>query len=137
MPRGKKRLFMVFSSLPFVFFFLPLCLILYYPAPFWAKNHILLLFSLVFYAWGEPVYILLMLLVTLSDYTAGRLMERAGAEPGTGKRRAILLAAVAVDLFCLGFFKYADFLVRTANALVFGRAGQPLPLVVSLQLSLC
>lgn len=53
---------MVFSSIPFLFFFLPASLILYYAAPFKLKNHILLAFSLVFYAWGEPVYIILMLL---------------------------------------------------------------------------
>ena len=56
---------MVFSSIPFVFFFLPACLTLYYAVPFRLKNHVLLFFSLLFYAWGEPVYILLMLFVTL------------------------------------------------------------------------
>ena len=51
---------MVFSSIPFLFFFMPLCLLLYYAVPYSWKNGVLLLFSLVFYAWGEPVYILLM-----------------------------------------------------------------------------
>ena len=52
---------MVFSSIPFLFFFLPFCLILYYAVPYSWKNGVLLVFSLIFYAWGEPVYILLML----------------------------------------------------------------------------
>ena len=52
---------MVFSSIPFLFYFLPLCLILYYLVPFRWKNYVLLAFSLLFYAWGEPVYILLMI----------------------------------------------------------------------------
>ena len=90
---------MVFSSIPFVFFFLPACLTLYYAVPFRLKNHVLLFFSLLFYAWGEPVYILLMLFVTMVDYTAGRLMER------TGKRKIVLIAAAGTDLACLGFFK--------------------------------
>jgi len=144
---------MVFSSLPFVFFFLPLCLILYYLAPRALKNYVLLFFSLVFYAWGEPVYVFLMLFVTAVDYTAGRLMQgkrmaadlsagapadgaanRAANAPADGAAdrasdgrdsgnaenanracRRILFTAVAIDLLCLGFFKYADFLVRTLN----------------------
>ncbi len=55
---------MVFSSIPFLFYFLPLCLILYYLVPFRWKNYVLLAFSLLFYAWGEPVYILLMMFET-------------------------------------------------------------------------
>lgn len=69
---------MVFSCIPFLFFFLPLCLILYYAVPFSWKNGILLIFSLIFYAWGEPLYIFLMLFSTALDYTNGRLMERFG-----------------------------------------------------------
>ena len=122
---------MVFSSLPFLFFFLPACLALYYLVPFRFKNHVLLCFSLVFYAWGEPVYIMLMLLVTLVDYTAGRLMGKAGADRGTAegliRRKRILILAAAVDLFCLGFFKYAGFLVRTANVFLSAAGTGPLP----------
>ena len=113
---------MVFSSIPFVFFFLPACLALYYAAPFRLKNHVLLFFSLLFYAWGEPVYILLMLFVTMVDYTAGRLMER------TGKRKIVLIAAAGTDLACLGFFKYADFFVRTVNGFLTAAGHTALPL---------
>ena len=76
---------MVFSCIPFLFFFLPLCLILYYAVPFSWKNGILLIFSLIFYAWGEPLYILLMLFSTALDYTNGRLMERFGTTKEIGR----------------------------------------------------
>ncbi len=123
---------MVFSSIPFLFYFLPFCLILYYLAPFKLKNYILLVFSLVFYAWGEPVYILLMILETLSDYILGLCMDRADQKPGL--RRLCLLLSVFIDLGCLGFFKYADFLVETLNA-VAGTSVTPLQLGLPIGIS--
>ncbi len=107
---------MVFSSIPFLFFFLPLCLILYYAVPFSMKNGILLIFSLIFYAWGEPVYILLMLFATLVDYTNGLLMERFGTTKA--KRTFFLCCSIIVNLSVLAFFKYADFLIVNINALL-------------------
>ncbi|MCD8082986.1 MAG: MBOAT family protein [Clostridiales bacterium] len=106
---------MVFSSIPFLFFFLPACLILYYAVPFQLKNMVLLVFSLIFYAWGEPVYIVLMVFASAVDYTNGRLMERFGADDR--KRRIFLCSSVVINLSMLGFFKYADFLVETVNSL--------------------
>ena len=106
---------MVFSSIPFLFFFLPLCLLLYYAVPYSWKNGVLLLFSLVFYAWGEPVYILLMLFASAVDYTNGRLMTRFGTTEG--RRRLFLCCSVIINLSVLGFFKYADFLIDTVNGL--------------------
>ncbi len=123
---------MVFSSIPFLFYFLPLCLILYYLVPFRWKNYVLLAFSLLFYAWGEPVYILLMIFETLSDYTLGRVMDRADQRPAI--RRFCLLLSVLIDLGCLGFFKYADFLVETVNALA-GTAITPLRLGLPIGIS--
>lgn len=127
---------MVFSCIPFVFFFLPLCLILYYAVPFsWkiqnryfhydihVKNGILLAFSLVFYAWGEPVYILLMLFSTLLDYANGRLMERFGRTKG--RRAFFLCCSICTNLALLAFFKYADFAVSLVNGLT--GADFPLP----------
>lgn len=116
---------MVFSSIPFLFFFLPLCLILYYAVPFSLKNGILLIFSLIFYAWGEPVYILLMLFATLVDYTNGLLMERFGNTKA--KRTFFLCCSVIVNLSVLAFFKYADFLIVNINGL-FGTDITPLGL---------
>ncbi|MEY8336827.1 MBOAT family O-acyltransferase [Lachnospiraceae bacterium 62-35] len=116
---------MVFSSIPFLFFFLPTCLVLYYALPLKLKNHILLAFSLVFYAWGEPVYIILMLFASAVDYTNGQMMERFGAKDRY--RKIFLCFSVAINLSMLGFFKYADFVIETFNS-VSGLALQPLGL---------
>ena len=68
---------MLFSSLPFLYLFLPLCVLFYFLMPsIRAKNAVLLVFSLVFYAWGEPVYVLLMLGVSAANWAFGLLMER-------------------------------------------------------------
>lgn len=106
---------MVFSSIPFLFFFLPLCLILYYAVPSAWKNGVLLGFSLLFYAWGEPVYILLMLLAAAVDYGNGRLMDRFGTT--RGRRRGFLTCSILINLSVLAFFKYADFFTATFNGL--------------------
>ena len=112
---------MVFSSVLFLFRFFPAFFILYYLVPGRMKNFILFLGSLFFYAWGEPVYVLLMLFSTLVDYGHGRLLERLQGRRGAG---LVLLSSVVVNLGVLGFFKYADFLIGTVNAL----AGTSLPL---------
>ena len=99
-----------------------------------AKNIVLLLFSLFFYAWGEPLYIILMLVTTLVDYTAGRLMGRLDDKASEAeecslkrKRRLILFCAVLVDLGLLGFFKYADMAVRAVNLLTGFFSSERLP----------
>ena len=101
---------MVFSSLTFLFLFLPVTLILYYAVPKKVKNLVLLVMSLVFYAWGEPVYVILMLYSILLNYAAGRLME---AEPK--HKKAVLVFAVILNLLILGFFKYYGFAVGSVN----------------------
>lgn len=113
---------MVFSSVLFLFRFLPVFLICYYAAPGRMKNFILLLGSLIFYAWGEPVYILLMLFSTASDYIHGLLVEKY-----RGRRAAklFLASSVIINLLALGFFKYADFLIQTINRIT----GASLPLL--------
>lgn len=67
---------MLFSSLLFIFLFLPIFLLLYYLVPFKLKNIILLIFSLIFYAWGEPKYILLLIFVTLLNYICGLIIDK-------------------------------------------------------------
>ncbi len=106
---------MVFSSLFFYFLYLPLFLALYFLLPKRCRNYVLLAFSLVFYAWGEPVYVLLMLGMTFSDFMLGRLMHRFDKD--NGKRRLCLILSVVIDLSCLAFFKYAGFLVGTVSGL--------------------
>ena len=113
---------MVFSSTLFLFRFLPIIMILYFLAPGRMKNILLLLGSLIFYAWGEPVYILLMLFSTISDYLHGRIIGRARSK---GIKKLFLVSSIVVNLGVLCFFKYADFLVGTINQL----AGTNIPLL--------
>ena len=97
---------MVFSGLPFLFFFLPATLFVYFAVPDRAKNAVLLAASLVFYAWGEPVYLLLMAASILLNYFAGRLLGVFDAQEK--RRKAVLVLCVAVNVLLLGFFKYAS-----------------------------
>lgn len=106
---------MVFSSIPFLFFFLPICLVLYYAVPFSLKNGILLIFSLLFYAWGEPVYVLLMLAAAAVSFIGALLMERFGTTQG--KRRFFFVLTLILNLSALLFFKYTDFAISTVNSL--------------------
>ncbi len=103
---------MVFSSTLFLFRFLPLFMILYFMVPGRMKNVILFLGSLIFYAWGEPVYICLMLFSTVSDYLHGRAIDSCKRK---GTRQIFLISSIAINLAVLGFFKYADFLIETVN----------------------
>ncbi|MCM1190103.1 MAG: MBOAT family protein [bacterium] len=106
---------MVFSSVVFLFRFLPAFLICYYAVPGRMKNFVLFLGSLIFYAWGEPVYVLLMLFSTGVDYFHGRMIERFR---GSGKAKAFLISSVLINLGILCFFKYADFLLQSVNGLL-------------------
>ena len=107
---------MVFSSVLFLFRFLPIFMICYFLVPRKMKNLVLFLGSLVFYAWGEPVYIFLMLFSTISDYVWGRLIEEYR---GKDRSRIFLLCSIVINLFILGFFKYADFLMQTVNFMIY------------------
>ena len=106
---------MVFSSLPFLFFFLPATLLCYFAVPQKAKNAVLLIASLLFYSYGEPIYILLMIGSILLNYTAGRLLGRF--DDSAKKRKTVLIVCVAVNLLLLGFFKYASLFVSTVKVL--------------------
>ena len=107
---------MVFSSITFLFAFLAATLLIYYCCPLKGKNWVLALSGLVFYAWGEPVYIVLMIFSTLVDYTAGRIIHRYADRPGI--RKAALIASIVIELGLLGVFKYSSFLVGTVNGLL-------------------
>ncbi len=116
---------MVFSSLLFLFRFLPVFFLIYFLAPDRAKNLVLFLGSLVFYAWGEPVYVVLLLFSTVSDYCHGLAVERARRMGKDRAAKAFLISSLAVNLLMLGFFKYADFLIGSINA----AAGSAIPLL--------
>ena len=123
---------MVFSDSVFLFMFLPLTLAVYYAVPFAFKNTVLFLTGLLFYAWGEPVYVLIMLLSTTIDYCAGRLMDRFDSNKNI--RKATLLVSVVMNLSLLGIFKYGSFFIGSVNG-IFGSAipdpGLPLPIGIS------
>lgn len=113
---------MVFSSIEFLYVFLPVTLLCYLIAPRKAKNVVLLFFSLLFYWWGEPKYTILMLFTITFCYVAGRLIEN---KKGTRAGKAMLTVSVAVPLGLLAVFKYADFFIGTANSLT----GADIPLL--------
>ena len=114
---------MVFSDLIFLFFFLPAVLLVTKLSPRRWRNAELLLFSLLFYAWGEPVYVLLMLAVIAVNYLAGLLIARFPADSRPLRRRLMLALAITADLAILGWFKYAGFFAESLNRL----AGKSLP----------
>ena len=122
---------MVFSGLTFLLGFLPCVLLVYFLAPNRAKNAILFLFSLLFYAWGEPIYVGLMIFSTVLDYTCGRAVEK---HRGTSKAKVGLLVSVIVNLSLLCLFKYADFFIGCING-IFGSSipllNLPLPIGIS------
>lgn len=123
---------MVFSSIIFLFLFLPAVLTLYYCSPRRIRNLILLLTSLFFYAWGEPVYIVIMLVSTVTDYYFGLLLDKPGLSPV--KRKCVVALSIVVNLTLLSYFKYADFIIENTNAL-FGThiplTELPLPIGIS------
>ena len=105
---------MLFSSIPFLYWFLPCVVLLYFAAPRGLKNTVLLLSSLFFYGWGEPVYVLWMLLAIVMAYLSGLLIERFRSTLRLA--RAFLVLSVSFSLAMLGYFKYADFFIRNFNA---------------------
>lgn len=107
---------MVFSSLIFLFVFLPALLLSYYITPRRYRNFILFAASLFFYAWGEPVYIILMLFSTAANYTLGLLLDARRVKDRMA--RPVLWAAVLINVGLLCLFKYSAFLLQTVNFLL-------------------
>lgn len=108
-----RKVFYAFSSIPFLYYFLPLVLAVYFLTPARFRNAVLLLASLIFYAWGEPKYVLLMLASILSGYGFGLLQERYRGQKGA---KLFCGLSVAVSLSFLLYFKYADFFLENFNA---------------------
>ncbi|MCI8714569.1 MAG: MBOAT family protein [Oscillospiraceae bacterium] len=123
---------MVFSSLPFLFFYLPVAVAVYLLSPLKLRNLCLLVVSLFFYGWGEPVYISIMLLSIAVDYTHGLLVERW--RDNDRRARMAVASSVLCNLAILVFFKYWDFIavnVNTLTGLSVPVLGLPLPIGVS------
>lgn len=109
---------MIFSSIFFLFVFLPISLLLYYLIPWKFKNTVLLLVSLVFYAWGEPIYILLMLFSIVFNYFSGIEIDYYHKLRDRKNKKISFWFTVAVNLGILGFFKYYGFLITNLNAIL-------------------
>ncbi len=106
----------VFSSIEFLFAFLPLTLAAYFILPKWARNGVLLVASLVFYTWGGGAFVLLLLFSALVDYSAGRYVASSLAQDRTRGVHAGIAVSVGVNLLLLSYFKYANFAVSQLNA---------------------
>ena len=123
---------MLFSSIVFLFTVLPAVMILYYLLPVRFRNVILLLASLVFYAWGEPVYLFLMLLSILFNYFSGLDIARNLQDKRAAKRS--LVFNLIINLAVLGFFKYEGFVLDTLNGILpvhISYHALPLPIGIS------
>ncbi len=105
---------MLFSSISFLYLFLP-ALVLYYIVPAAWRNNVLLVASLLFYFVGEPVYVLLLLISSLSDYAHSLYIEK---RRGTKKAKVALISSIVINLGMLFFFKYTDFLIGGLNGLL-------------------
>jgi len=105
---------MVFSSIPFLYYFLPAVIGVYFLVPRRLKNTVLLLFSLVFYGWGEPKLLALMVFTIVLFWGCGLAIGASGEQ---GRRKFWLLTSVVISVALLGLFKYADFFIGTFNSL--------------------
>lgn len=125
---------MLFSSTVFMFLFLPAVLLLYYIAPKKIRNLILFAFSLVFYAWGEPIYVFLMVLSTIVAYITGLAADKTkkGRKPWVPKLS--LAIAILWNMGLLLFFKYTNFFITTAND-IFGSNIDKLDIVMPIGIS--
>ncbi len=113
---------MVFSSIPFLYYFLPAVLAVYFLVPARLKNGVLLLSSLFFYGWGEPKLLMLMVFTIALFYGCGLAIEKAGTPKG---KKLWLTVSVVISIGLLGIFKYADFFIGSINAVT----GLSLPLL--------
>ena len=111
---------MVFSSIPFLYYFLPCALILYFITPKKLKNTALLITSLVFYGWGEPKYLFLMVASIIVGYVAGLLIEAFSEKRA---KRAVFIVSTIIITGFLAVFKYADFFIRSFNSVTGLSAG--------------
>ncbi|MFZ6876192.1 MBOAT family O-acyltransferase [Undibacterium sp. Di27W] len=125
---------MVFSTVTFLFYFLPLFIVLYFALPFrMLRNTVLLVASLVFYAWGEPKNLPLLLISILLNYVCGLGMGRAQEKGGTGK--AVFIAGIGFNLVLLAYFKYFNFALSSVIALL-AKLGIDIPAVEAVTLPL-
>ena len=107
---------MVFSSIVYLYIFFPIMLLIYFAVPKKFKNAVMILASLIFFAWGEIKYIFIMLILAVMDFLCGKGIDKN--EGNKKKQRLYLFIDVGVNLLILFFFKYADFIISNINALL-------------------
>ncbi|MDD6159833.1 MAG: MBOAT family protein [Oscillospiraceae bacterium] len=125
---------MVFSTPYFLFLYLPIVLLLYYVTPLKLRNLVLLIFNLIFYGWGEPVYILIMFASIIIDYTHGMLVMRCKSKGNMRGAKAAVASSVIFNLALLFFFKYWDFVAGSLAAIGLNfmpKLGLSLPIGIS------
>ena len=128
---------MVFSSLEFLYYYLPLCFFIYFiiPAKFLAvRNAALFVVSLLFYGWSEPVYILIMLFSTLVDDICGYIVSKT-KESAPKKAKRALISSVVINLSVLFFLKYFDFIIETISVIPLFSKLRPLGLTLPVGIS--
>lgn len=108
---------MAFNDISFLFLFFPAALLLHKVMPMMGKNIILLILSLIFFAWGSPEYVLLLILLILFNYFTALKMQQQ-KEAGSGGLKFTLVSAVIMNLLLLGFFKYWGFVIENVNAVL-------------------
>ena len=106
---------MLFSSIPFLYYFLPVVFAVYFGLPKRLRNFVLLVASLFFYFYGEPKYIVLLVFSSVMDYSMSRIIDKYR---GKKAAKGALLCSVAVNLLLLMFFKYSDFIISNVNTLL-------------------
>ena len=122
---------MVFSSVVFLYIFLPIMLLLYFLVPSKLKNAVMILASLIFFAWGEIRYIFIMLILAVMDYICGKKIDKNFNKKN---KKIYLFIDVGVNLLILFFFKYSDFIIENINlitGLKIPLLNIPLPIGVS------
>ena len=125
---------LVFSSLYFLFLYLPVVLLVYYLVPLRFRNLVLLVFNLIFYAWGEPVYIVIMFVSIAIDYTHGMLVSKCKRKGNLRGAKMAVASSVIFNLALLFFFKYWDFVAGSLAAIGLNfmpKLGLSLPIGIS------
>ena len=108
---------MVFSSLEFLFLYFAVTVFIYFISPLKWRNAVLLVVSLIFYGWGEPLYVFLMVGTILIDYVCGFFTDKYKKAGKIGSAKAWMIAAIVSNLLLLGFFKYWNFIINNINAI--------------------
>lgn len=106
---------MVFSSLLFLFCYLPIVLLIYYLIPYKFRNPFLFVVNLIFYGWGEPIYVSLMIFSTIVDYTCGYFIDKYKRQNRKDIAKRFVILSAVINLSLLGFFKYIDFFIGIIN----------------------